>query len=103
LARMTQAAMARLDMELHRAILSACPNALLRRAMEEQEALRVIAISPTWRVLGRPYATFKEHTEILNAILKHRKKDASASLHRHLINARNAVANRLSDLNGKEG
>jgi DNA-binding FadR family transcriptional regulator len=99
---MNQGAMARLDLELHRAILHACPNALLRRAMEEQEALRVIAISPTWRVLGRADETFREHNDILNAILKNRKKEAVAALRRHLLNAQNAVARRLSDSDRKE-
>lgn len=102
LAQMNQSTMARLDMELHRAILNACPNALLRRAMEEQEALRVIAISPTWRVLGRADATFREHTAILEAILKGRKKQALAALRGHLVNARNAVASRLSETERKE-
>jgi DNA-binding GntR family transcriptional regulator len=102
LSRMNQSAMAKLDLELHRAILQACPNALLRRAMEEQEALRIIAISPTWRVMGRADATFEEHSEILDAILKGKKKEAMAALRRHLINARNAVASRLSKAEGKE-
>jgi DNA-binding GntR family transcriptional regulator len=78
-------------MELHRAILHACRNRMLRRAMEEQEALRVIAVLPPWRVLGRMQQTFREHIAVLRAILKSDRAAAAAALRKHLTRARDNV------------
>ena len=88
-----------LDLELHRAILHACRNRMLRRAMEEQEALRVIAVLPPWRVLGRMQATFREHAAVLRAILKSDRTAAVAALRKHLTRARDTIVKRS---NGKQ-
>jgi DNA-binding GntR family transcriptional regulator len=104
--RLSMHASVALDIELHRAILNACPNALIRRSMEEQEALRVIAVAPPWRVLGRMRQTFREHTAILRAMIKGDRKAAVKALREHLNRARDTSVERLkSDLqhaNGKE-
>ena len=84
-----------LDLELHRAILHACPNRMLRRAMEEQEALRVIAVTPPWRVLGRMQATFREHTDILRAIVGRNRRAAVAALRKHLMQAKDTAVKRM--------
>ncbi len=94
-----------LDLEFHRTILNACPNTLLRRAMEEQEGLRVIAVAPPWRVLGRMQQTFREHVEILRAMLGRDRKRAIKALREHLIRARDTSVERLAQdlaLHGKE-
>jgi len=83
-----------LDIELHRAVLHACQNRMLRRAMEEQEALRVIAVLPPWRVLGRMQDTFREHATVLRAILKSDRRGAAAALRDHLLRARDNVIRR---------
>jgi DNA-binding GntR family transcriptional regulator len=87
-----------LDIELHRAILHACRNRMLRRAMEEQEALRVIAVLPPWRVLGRMQDTFREHAAVLRAILKSDRAAAAAALRKHLVRARDTIvkSNKMS-------
>jgi DNA-binding GntR family transcriptional regulator len=94
---MDETAMVELDMELHHAILQSCANPLLRRAMEEQEALRVIAVAPSWRVSARSEATFREHVAILDAICGRARKPALAALRSHLLMARNYTAQRLAE------
>jgi len=87
--------MAALDLELHHAILQACPNRLLQRAMEEQEALRVISVAPAWRAPTRSAATFQEHVEILESILSGTREAAIDALKRHLLAARDDTAARV--------
>ncbi|HYF51644.1 MAG TPA: GntR family transcriptional regulator, partial [Planctomycetota bacterium] len=89
------AEMAALDLELHHAILQACPNLLIRRAMQEQEALRVISIAPAWRVPVRSAATFQEHAEILEQIIHGTREGAMEALKSHLLAARDDTAARV--------
>ncbi|MBI3830067.1 MAG: GntR family transcriptional regulator [Planctomycetes bacterium] len=92
-----------LDVELHHRILLACSNRFLKRAMEEQESLRFIAVSPTWRLPHRAEQTFQEHTPILNAILAGRRAAAERALRRHLAHARAHLARCLRVLETKKG
>jgi DNA-binding GntR family transcriptional regulator len=92
-----------LDVELHHRILLACSNRFLKRAMEEQESLRFIAVSPTWRLPHRAEQTFQEHAPILNAILSGKQEQAERALRRHLINARAHLARCLRILETRKG
>jgi DNA-binding GntR family transcriptional regulator len=100
--KLKPADMAELDLDLHHAILQSCPNPLLRRAMEEQEALRVISVAPAWRAPVRSAETFKEHAEILEAILAGERAKAVDALRRHLTAARDDTAERVAKLAAKQ-
>lgn len=94
LAALTAPARIDLDLALHRAILEACANPFLKRAMQQAEAQLPVymALMPSWHVPSRAEATFREHMEILDAIFRDQPAAAEAALRKHLLNARKHLA-----------